>query len=228
MLGPATPRGTAPASTATPPPAARSFARAPIGVAHKKLPCGTKVTFAYEGRWVRAKVIDRGPYIAGRKWDLTYQTRAAARHDRRRHRDGEGDRRAVTLPPQERALALLLAAALASLAPIRRHAPASRIRLARPDDGQQGQGRPGPAALADHPRPHGPDRRLLRHDHQAEREEARAQAGAWKVDGKVDRKDAMRITTLVSKRSTKVPVGVLPRRPHARRPRPSPSAARAP
>ena len=45
-----------------------------LGVAHKKLPCGTKVTFAYEGRWVRAKVIDRGPYIAGRKWDLTYQT----------------------------------------------------------------------------------------------------------------------------------------------------------
>lgn len=44
-----------------------------IGVAHKKLPCGTKVTFAHQGRWVRAKVIDRGPYIAGRKWDLTYQ-----------------------------------------------------------------------------------------------------------------------------------------------------------
>jgi rare lipoprotein A (peptidoglycan hydrolase) len=44
-----------------------------VGVAHKKLPCGTKVTFAYEGRWVRAKVIDRGPYIPGRKWDLTYQ-----------------------------------------------------------------------------------------------------------------------------------------------------------
>ena len=45
-----------------------------LGVAHKKLPCGTKVTFAYQGRWVRAKVIDRGPYIAGRKWDLTYAT----------------------------------------------------------------------------------------------------------------------------------------------------------
>lgn len=44
-----------------------------IGVAHKKLPCGTKVTFAYRGRWARAKVIDRGPYVKGRKWDLTYQ-----------------------------------------------------------------------------------------------------------------------------------------------------------
>ena len=42
-----------------------------IGVAHKKLPCGTKVTFAYNGRWVRAKVIDRGPYNAGYQWDLT-------------------------------------------------------------------------------------------------------------------------------------------------------------
>ncbi len=42
-----------------------------IGVAHKKLPCGTKVTFAYQGHWVRAKVIDRGPYNGDYKWDLT-------------------------------------------------------------------------------------------------------------------------------------------------------------
>jgi rare lipoprotein A (peptidoglycan hydrolase) len=42
-----------------------------VGVAHKKLPCGTRVTFAYRGRWARAKVIDRGPFIKGRKWDLT-------------------------------------------------------------------------------------------------------------------------------------------------------------
>jgi len=42
-----------------------------IGVAHKKLPCGSRVVFAYGGRWVRAKVIDRGPYVKGRKWDLT-------------------------------------------------------------------------------------------------------------------------------------------------------------
>ena len=44
-----------------------------IGVAHKKLPCGSKVAIAYRGRWARATVIDRGPFIAGRKWDLTYQ-----------------------------------------------------------------------------------------------------------------------------------------------------------
>ena len=42
-----------------------------VGVAHKKLPCGTRVVFAHQGRWARAKVIDRGPYITGRKWDLT-------------------------------------------------------------------------------------------------------------------------------------------------------------
>jgi len=49
----------------------RKLKRATVGVAHKKLPCGAKVAFAYRGRWVRAKVIDRGPYIPGRKWDLT-------------------------------------------------------------------------------------------------------------------------------------------------------------
>jgi len=42
-----------------------------IGVAHKTLPCGTKVTFGYHGHYIVAKVIDRGPYIAGRTWDLT-------------------------------------------------------------------------------------------------------------------------------------------------------------
>lgn len=42
-----------------------------VGVAHKTLPCGTKVTFHYGGRTVTARVIDRGPFIAGRDWDLT-------------------------------------------------------------------------------------------------------------------------------------------------------------
>jgi hypothetical protein len=49
-----------------------------IGVAHRTLPCGTKVTVAYNGKAIRARVIDRGPY--GRlapgetydyDWDLT-------------------------------------------------------------------------------------------------------------------------------------------------------------
>jgi peptidoglycan lytic transglycosylase len=42
-----------------------------IGVAHKSLPCGTVVRFVYEGRTVTAPVIDRGPYVKGRAWDLT-------------------------------------------------------------------------------------------------------------------------------------------------------------
>jgi rare lipoprotein A (peptidoglycan hydrolase) len=42
-----------------------------IGTAHKKLPCGTQVTFTYEGRSVAATVIDRGPYTKGFAWDLT-------------------------------------------------------------------------------------------------------------------------------------------------------------
>ena len=42
-----------------------------IGTAHKKLPCGTQVTFTYNGRSVAATVIDRGPYRKGYAWDLT-------------------------------------------------------------------------------------------------------------------------------------------------------------
>lgn len=42
-----------------------------IGVAHKTLPCGTTVRFIYNGRTVTAPVIDRGPYVKGRSWDLT-------------------------------------------------------------------------------------------------------------------------------------------------------------
>ncbi|HEV7918332.1 MAG TPA: septal ring lytic transglycosylase RlpA family protein [Solirubrobacterales bacterium] len=42
-----------------------------VGVANKSLPCGTRVTFHLNGRTVTARVIDRGPFIAGRTWDLT-------------------------------------------------------------------------------------------------------------------------------------------------------------
>jgi hypothetical protein len=45
-----------------------------VGVAHRKLPCGTKVTLKYGGRYVRTKVIDRGPYANGARWDLTQRT----------------------------------------------------------------------------------------------------------------------------------------------------------
>ena len=45
--------------------------RALVGVAHRTLPCGTLVTFRYKGRVVTVPVVDRGPYVAGRTWDLT-------------------------------------------------------------------------------------------------------------------------------------------------------------
>ncbi len=41
------------------------------GVAHKTLPCGTKVMIGFRGRFVITRVIDRGPFISGRSWDLT-------------------------------------------------------------------------------------------------------------------------------------------------------------
>jgi rare lipoprotein A (peptidoglycan hydrolase) len=42
-----------------------------MGVANKTLPCGTMVKLRYHGRSVTAPVIDRGPYVAGRDYDLT-------------------------------------------------------------------------------------------------------------------------------------------------------------
>src|SRR4051812_3475502 len=47
-----------------------------LGVANKSLPCGTKVTLRYRGRSVRVPVVDRGPYVAGREYDLTSATKA--------------------------------------------------------------------------------------------------------------------------------------------------------
>jgi len=42
-----------------------------MGVAHKSLPCGSKVMLGYRGRFVITRVIDRGPYAHGRTWDMT-------------------------------------------------------------------------------------------------------------------------------------------------------------
>jgi peptidoglycan hydrolase-like protein with peptidoglycan-binding domain len=44
------------------------------GVAHRTLPCGTKVVLDYNGRFVRTTVIDRGPYANNAKWDITQAT----------------------------------------------------------------------------------------------------------------------------------------------------------
>jgi rare lipoprotein A len=48
-----------------------------LGVANKTLPCGTLVTLRYAGHTVRVPVVDRGPYVAGREFDLTEATKRA-------------------------------------------------------------------------------------------------------------------------------------------------------
>jgi hypothetical protein len=52
-----------------------------MGVAHKTLPCGTRITVRYRGRQVRARVMDRGPYSGAREFDLGPGVRSALRFD---------------------------------------------------------------------------------------------------------------------------------------------------
>jgi rare lipoprotein A len=54
-----------------------SLTSSTLGVANKTLPCGTIVTLRYNGHTVRVPVIDRGPYVAGREFDLTEATKHA-------------------------------------------------------------------------------------------------------------------------------------------------------
>ena len=53
-----------------------------MGVAHRTLPCGTMVRFRNpaNGRVITVPVIDRGPYVAGRQWDLSGAACLALRH----------------------------------------------------------------------------------------------------------------------------------------------------
>ena len=62
----------------------QTLARGAVGVAHKTLPCGSRVVVRYRGRFVRTTVIDRGPFANGAQWDLT---QAAARALRFSHTD---------------------------------------------------------------------------------------------------------------------------------------------
>jgi hypothetical protein len=48
-----------------------------LGVANRKLPCGTPVTLYFHGRTIVVPVIDRGPYANHANWDLTMATGAA-------------------------------------------------------------------------------------------------------------------------------------------------------
>jgi len=51
--------------------------RSTMGVAHRTLPCGTRVEILHRGRSVTVPVIDRGPFVGGRSWDLTQATARA-------------------------------------------------------------------------------------------------------------------------------------------------------
>lgn len=59
-----------------------AFTTTTLGVANRTLPCGTLVTFRnpVNGRSITVPVIDRGPYVAGRQWDLSGATCTALGH----------------------------------------------------------------------------------------------------------------------------------------------------
>jgi rare lipoprotein A len=44
---------------------------ATVGVANRKLPCGTLVKVSFHGQDLTVPVVDRGPYANGADWDLT-------------------------------------------------------------------------------------------------------------------------------------------------------------
>jgi rare lipoprotein A len=48
-----------------------------LGVAHRRLPCGTQVALLYRGRTITVPVVDRGPFRRGVRWDLTAATAQA-------------------------------------------------------------------------------------------------------------------------------------------------------
>jgi rare lipoprotein A len=48
-----------------------------LGVAHRRLPCGTPVALYYQGRTIVVPVVDRGPFRHGMTWDLTEATAQA-------------------------------------------------------------------------------------------------------------------------------------------------------
>lgn len=51
-----------------------------LGVANKTLPCGTSVRLCLEPKGppcIKVEVVDRGPYVAGREFDLTEATARA-------------------------------------------------------------------------------------------------------------------------------------------------------
>ncbi|HET8758377.1 MAG TPA: septal ring lytic transglycosylase RlpA family protein [Solirubrobacteraceae bacterium] len=57
------------------------MSRTLLGVAHKKLPCGTQVAVLYKGHRITVPVVDRGPFRRGTRYDLTAATAQALRFE---------------------------------------------------------------------------------------------------------------------------------------------------
>ena len=55
----------------------QKMSRTLLGVAHKKMKCGTQVAVLYKGRRITVPVVDRGPFRHGTEWDLTAATAQA-------------------------------------------------------------------------------------------------------------------------------------------------------
>ncbi len=53
------------------------MSRTLLGVAHRRLPCGTQVAVLYKGTRITVPVVDRGPFAHGAQWDLTAATAQA-------------------------------------------------------------------------------------------------------------------------------------------------------
>ena len=51
-----------------------------LGVANRDLPCGTMVAFEWKGNKITIPVVDRGPYVNGRIFDLTGGACTALEH----------------------------------------------------------------------------------------------------------------------------------------------------
>jgi rare lipoprotein A (peptidoglycan hydrolase) len=47
------------------------FTSKTLGVAHPELPCGVKIYIRFHGKEVLTQVVDRGPYVPGREFDIT-------------------------------------------------------------------------------------------------------------------------------------------------------------
>jgi hypothetical protein len=60
----------------------QTYTKEIMGVAHRSLPCGTMVTFRNptNGKTITVPVIDRGPYVSGRTWDLSRAACGALDH----------------------------------------------------------------------------------------------------------------------------------------------------